>query len=300
MTAVYFIAIAAPPVGTLLSCSGSILASWEGNSVEGFVVRMEVRLEFRERLLADVRRIADHGVEASPTLTLPPRWGGGAREDLGELGLPVEGVDPGALGVVNCQVAVEEVRADQRVAALDVLAEVGEGPLVEDFKLSREDALVFALEDLEQQRELRDLDGLGVDVNAVDVVQKDALALRRGQAPIVGAARATPTLTLPPRGRGGNGRMLARGPLLRFVCAVLVAVSIQRMLVGRRGVVLDRDRGLLRLEVRVEKLAAKLRLVVRAGAVGLAVLFEAAEEFADRVRGARGGLMYSICGQDAE
>jgi hypothetical protein len=174
MTAVYFIAIAAPPVGTLLSCSGSILASWEGNSVEGFVVRMEVRLEFRERLLADVRRIADHGVEASPTLTLPPR------------------------------------------------------------------------------------------------------------------------------GRGGNGRMLARGPLLRFVCAVLVAVSIQRMLVGRRGVVLDRDRGLLRLEVRVEKLAAKLRLVVRAGAVGLAVLFEAAEEFADRVRGARGGLMYSICGQDAE
>ena len=49
-------------------------------------------------------------------------------------------------------------------------------------------SLVLAFQDLEQQRELGDLDGLRVDVHAVDVVEQDALSLGGGQPPVAAAA----------------------------------------------------------------------------------------------------------------
>jgi hypothetical protein len=43
--------------------------------------------------------------------------------------------------------------------------------------------LVLVLQDLEEQGELSDFDGLGVDVDAVDVVEKDAFLLGGGEPP---------------------------------------------------------------------------------------------------------------------
>ena len=62
--------------------------------------------------------------------------------------------------------------------------EVGQGAFVEEFELAVDCFSVLALEHLEQQAELGDLDGLRVDVHAVDVVEQDSLRLGRGQAPV--------------------------------------------------------------------------------------------------------------------
>jgi hypothetical protein len=90
----------------------------------------------------------------------------------------------------------------------------------------------FALQHLEQQGELGDLHGLGVDVHAIQVGQQDALALAHGEAP----AAFTPTLALPRRG-GGNKRAAqpgvpAPGEFLRPLGGVLLQVPVQQVLVG--------------------------------------------------------------------
>ena len=64
-----------------------------------------------------IRRVADDGVEAA------------AFHDVGELGVPIEGVDAREFIVVEQPglAVVVEVGADQAVAALDVAAEIGQG-----------------------------------------------------------------------------------------------------------------------------------------------------------------------------
>jgi hypothetical protein len=76
-------------------------------------------------LYAHIRWISDHRVEAT------------AAQDIGELGLPVEGVDAVAFFVVeHLELAVGvEVRSDQAVAAFDVVPQVGQGAFVEEAQL---------------------------------------------------------------------------------------------------------------------------------------------------------------------
>jgi hypothetical protein len=78
--------------------------------------------------------------------------------------------------------SVVEVRADEGVAAFDVGTEVGEGAVfVEDLKLMFDGGAVGVFEDFEAEGEFRYFDGLGVDIDAVNVVEQDALALGDGE-----------------------------------------------------------------------------------------------------------------------
>ena len=88
----------------------------------------------------------------------------------------------------------------------------------------------LALQDLEEQRELGDLHGLGVYVHAVDVGEEDPLPLGSGQPP--GALTPNPS---PSRGRGETGAVQARvaalGVLLGTVLDVLLLVPVEEVLV---------------------------------------------------------------------
>src|ERR1035438_10516371 len=79
--------------------------------------------------------------------------------------------------------------------------------------------LGFALEDFEQEREFRGLDGLGVNVHAEDVVQENAFALGDGESPVAGADL-------------DEDRLGAFGPFLGVVLGVEVAVPSEEVLVG--------------------------------------------------------------------
>jgi len=79
--------------------------------------------------------------------------------------------------------AVEVVGPDEAVAAFDVAAEVGECAFAEELHLAAECVGGFAFEDLEEEAEFCDLDGLAVDVDAVDVFGEDAFAFGGGEAP---------------------------------------------------------------------------------------------------------------------
>ncbi len=76
-----------------------------------------------------------------------------------------------------------EIRTNEGVAALDVMGQVGQGTLTEHAELFADRLFAFTLQHLEQQGELGDLDGLGVDIHPVDMVEQDALALGGGQLP---------------------------------------------------------------------------------------------------------------------
>ena len=108
-----------------------------------------------EVLELDVGRIADDAVEAT------------VGEDFGESGVPVEGVDAlafvgiggGEEGFVAGVVEGVEVRADEAVAAADVVIERAER--------------LAGCSGVEPECELGDFHGLLVDVHAVDVVGED-------------------------------------------------------------------------------------------------------------------------------
>ncbi len=89
------------------------------------VVSLEILLQFLEGLHADVRRVADNDVE-------PP-----VRKHLRELGRPVEDVDAQRLlvGQQRHLLPGVKIRPDERIAALDVPAQVGQRPLGEQAKL---------------------------------------------------------------------------------------------------------------------------------------------------------------------
>ena len=100
------------------------------------------------RLEHPIRRISDHGVEAA------------LGEDGFEFFGPVEGVDFVAGVVVEGgQVGLGvKVGTDEAVAAFDVVAEVGEHAV--EVHLFALEFAGFAFEDLEEEGELRDLNGL--------------------------------------------------------------------------------------------------------------------------------------------
>ncbi len=76
------------------------------------------------RLNPDVGGIPDHHIKPAPV------------HHLGELRLPVEGVHPVDLLIVEeGRLAIVEVGGDQGVPALDVTPKVGQSPLLEELKL---------------------------------------------------------------------------------------------------------------------------------------------------------------------
>src|SRR5512138_3423118 len=99
---------------------------------------------------AQVRRIADDDVKAA------------GLEHGGECALVVEGVDAVALifGHLPPSIRPYDLRADERVAALDVVAEVGEGAFVPEGAVGADGFGGFAFEAAEQQGELADFDSL--------------------------------------------------------------------------------------------------------------------------------------------
>ena len=78
---------------------------------------------------------------------------------------------------------VIEVRANERIAAFDVVYKVRKDALALADPVALFDLVGFAFDDLEQQGKLGNLYGLRVDVNAEDVVEQDSLALVGGQLP---------------------------------------------------------------------------------------------------------------------
>lgn len=121
-----------------------------------------------------------------------------------------------------------EVGADEGVTALDVVTEVGEDALALADEVALELLLGLAFEDFEEEGELGHLDGLAVDIDAVDVIEEDAFALGGGELPL-----ASPGLVdfgAFPAGvafdAGGVG--LAGGG----VEGVLVAVPVEQVLVA--------------------------------------------------------------------
>ncbi len=144
------------------------------------------------RLKHPIRRIADDGVEAA------------AVHDGLEFVGPVEGVEFEAGFVVErgeIRLGVK-IGADEAIAALDVVAEVGEDAV--EIELPAAEFAGFAFEDFEEQRKLGDLDGLGVDIHAVEVGDEDAFALGGGELPVAGGGAG---------GRRGGRKRLGDKPL---------------------------------------------------------------------------------------
>ena len=79
------------------------------------------------------------------------------------------------------------IRADERVAALDVLAQVGQSAFLEHAQDRLEALLRFAFQHFEQEGNLGRLHRLRVKVHAVDVVQQDAFAFGDGEPPAAGS-----------------------------------------------------------------------------------------------------------------
>ena len=162
----------------------------------------------------NIRRVADHGVEAGVV----------AGEDFREALVPIERVDPKRFLLVEqlALAALVVVAADQGVSALDAAAQIGEGALVKELELGIERLVALPLEHFEKERELCDLDRLGVDVHAEDRVQEDALAFSRRQPPLA-AGRLV---------EHGLASLARFRVLLRAVADVPVAVPVEQALIG--------------------------------------------------------------------
>ena len=122
---------------------------------------------------ADVRRIADDGVEAA------------SLHDGLELHRPVEGVN--AHEVFGHH---REIGGDEGVAALDVVLQGREqgnlGRVAQEFALALEGGAVLVLQHLEVERELGDFHGGAVQVHAVDVVGEDQALEMDGEVQVAG------------------------------------------------------------------------------------------------------------------
>lgn len=124
-------------------------------------------------LLEDVvRRVPHDDVEAA------------CRHDLGEGDCPVEGVERGLLVRVEHEV-LGGVGPDEAVPALDVAVQVRQDPLdVEHLHLLVDGLCALPFQDLEHEGEFRDLDGLPINVHAVEARREDALAFREREPPL--------------------------------------------------------------------------------------------------------------------
>jgi hypothetical protein len=104
----------------------------------------------------------------------------------GECCFPIKHIDAIACIVVEVEKVwlIIEVGADEGVAALDIVSEVREDALAFSDEVSLELLLGFAFEDFEKKGKLGDFDGLGVDIDTMDVVEKNTFALGGGKFPL--------------------------------------------------------------------------------------------------------------------
>src|SRR5690606_37841368 len=85
--------------------------------------RIDLKVGFKvlfiltQRFLTDIRRVADDGIEAASS------------ENFGEGLLPVEWIDAADFLLIGQKLAMEVIPADQRIAAADVMAKIGEDAL---------------------------------------------------------------------------------------------------------------------------------------------------------------------------
>src|SRR5450830_456754 len=159
-----------------------VIVALAGRLVFSLVVLGLDWVELLERLDADIRRVAEHDVEAAMGV-----------EDLLKSGgaLPVEGIDAVARVVVDKQalgLVTVEVGTDEGVAALDVGFQLGEQALAAAPGEQLGSLGGLALQQPQGQGQFGDLDRLVVDVHAVDVVGQDAALLIDGEA-IISCAR---------------------------------------------------------------------------------------------------------------
>lgn len=173
-----------------------------GSACVDLVEALVIAFVGAEIFLADVRRVADDGVEAA------------LGEDFGEGALPVEGVDADDLFFVGQKLAGKVVPADEGVAAADVVAEVGQDAVETKGELTS-----FALEQFEQEGELGDLDRLGIDIDAVDAGGEDALLFFGGEAIVTAFG-------------GDDGWVFAADVAFGVVGEVVVEVPVEEVLVG--------------------------------------------------------------------
>src|ERR1035437_1033731 len=103
---------------------------------------LEIGFEVGQGLLTDVGRVTDDSIETA------------SLENLGKLGVPVENVNAVAFFVVEQGhlLLLIEVRADEGIAALDVIAEVRQGTLVEQTKDGLQALLSLTFQDRKRTR----------------------------------------------------------------------------------------------------------------------------------------------------
>jgi hypothetical protein len=131
---------------------------------------------------------------------------------------------------------VVEIGADEGVAAFDVVAEIGEGAFGKGAEEELERLLGFAFENFEEEREFGGFDGLGVDIDAVDVGEEDAFAFADGETVVSGGDTPHPG-PLPSEGRGrrgdlDDGRVFAGGPVFWIVFGVEFEVPVEEEIVS--------------------------------------------------------------------
>ena len=86
---------------------------------------------------------------------------------------PIKNVNPVPLLVIDKQQLLMpiKIRANQRIAALNVVAQVWQGPLVKQSQSISERLFIFAFQNSKQERQFRDFDRLDINIHAIDIVQ---------------------------------------------------------------------------------------------------------------------------------
>ena len=115
------------------------------------------------------------------------------------------------------------------------MTEIGQGAFAEEALTKAEGFAGFAFEAFEQEIQLGDFDGGGVEVHAVDVVQQDAFSLGDGEGPSAAKAGTEDWFFAGGEGGGVGG-----------CCSVLAVIPVEQELVGsdeEGGRSRRRDRG---------------------------------------------------------
>ncbi|OQB27926.1 MAG: hypothetical protein BWY13_00109 [Euryarchaeota archaeon ADurb.Bin190] len=136
-----------------------------GHAVVDPVVPGEVILQLSQALLPDIGRIADHRIKSAPL------------ENFRKTSFPVKGIDLPYLLIAHIRMIIIIVVADERVAALDVITQVRQGPLFEVAQQAADALPALALQDFQQQGEFGHLHRLRIDVYSVDAALQNALSL---------------------------------------------------------------------------------------------------------------------------
>ena len=98
--------------------------------------------------------------------------------------VPVKRVNSFQFNRIRKQFVSKEVRLNQGIAALDVFRKVWKRAVVKQQKLARESCIILTFKCFQQKGQLRNLDGLGVDINTKNVGCQNALLFSYGEAPL--------------------------------------------------------------------------------------------------------------------